>query len=71
MEAKFKPGDLVKLKSGGPVMTVSTVDQGDGPDPFRNETETTYFCGWFAGKKLDGATFRETSLLSATEEDLK
>lgn len=26
MEAKFKPGDLVKLKSGSPVMTVHHTD---------------------------------------------
>ena len=61
-EAKFKPGDLVKLKSGGPVMTVDTVE-----DSF----VVGYWCEWFAGKKLDRANFSETSLLAATEEDLK
>ena len=50
---RFKVGDLVRLKSGGPTMTVSQVptDEGYGPG-------TTYSCIWFSGAKDNRATFR-------------
>ncbi len=39
-------GDLVVLKSGGPIMTVTSVS--------KNAANTTY-CTWFAGSKpIDG-----------------
>ena len=41
-EQSFQPGDLVVLKSGGPVMTVEEVLFGD----------TKVRCQWFAGKKM-------------------
>ena len=43
METNFKAGDEVQLKSGGPKMTIETLD-GDGA-----------FCIWFSGldKKSD------------------
>jgi len=44
-------GDIVKLKSGGPEMTVQK-EYGDG----------TYRCQWFAGKKLEGGIFPVESL---------
>lgn len=40
-QPELKPGDLVKLKSGGPVMTYA----GDG------------LCLWFAGGESRSATF--------------
>lgn len=49
----FKVGDIVKLKSGGPDMTVRVV-----PDP----TSKTYTCQWFAGKKLEQGSFPGDSL---------
>lgn len=43
--SKFKAGDLVKLKSGGPVMCV---DYYRAADEYSRES---YSCDWFAGKK--------------------
>lgn len=53
METKFGVGDIVKLKSGGPGMTVRQVPR-DGA--------RTYTCQWFAGKKLEQGQFPEGSL---------
>jgi uncharacterized protein YodC (DUF2158 family) len=59
----FKPGDLVELKSGGPVMTVETVDtlsvnRGEPPN---------YYCSWFAGAKDNKRRFAEAALKAAEE----
>ncbi|MNG36828.1 hypothetical protein D3C84_1239860 [compost metagenome] len=54
----FNVGDIVKLKSGGPDMTVQVVpDKGD-----------TYRCQWFAGKKLEFGFFQFESLKSVEAE---
>lgn len=50
---KFKIGDLVQLKSGGPVMTVEAVRPIDGSD---------YRCTWFNGKKLECGNFYHATL---------
>jgi uncharacterized protein YodC (DUF2158 family) len=50
--ASFKPGDTVRLKSGGPVMTVTAVD-GD-----------TILCDWFDGTKKSEAKFLAAALAS-------
>jgi len=47
---KFTVGDIVKLKSGGPNMSVKSV---------YNEQ---YTCQWFAGKKLEQGVFPPQSL---------
>lgn len=52
---EFKIGDIVKLKSGGPEMTVQQVP---------TDTGTYYKCQWFAGKKLESGLFPEGSLES-------
>jgi uncharacterized protein YodC (DUF2158 family) len=57
--AKFKVGDTVQLKSGGPKMTITTV-RGSGPD-------ISYYCKWFNGKKLDHASFEEKILIAPEE----
>jgi uncharacterized protein YodC (DUF2158 family) len=49
---KFKPGDIVRLKSGGPDMTVT--------EPHHNEEE--WICKWFGGKKLEVGHFPEATL---------
>jgi uncharacterized protein YodC (DUF2158 family) len=50
---KFAVGDIVKLKSGGPDMTVRIVPDATGK---------TYTCQWFAGKKLEQGSFPGDSL---------
>lgn len=50
---KFAVGNIVRLKSGGPDMTVRTM-----PDP----SATYYDCQWFAGKKLEAGRFPADSL---------
>jgi uncharacterized protein YodC (DUF2158 family) len=52
--AEFKPGDLVVLKSGGPVMTVDSVDHLAGGSGIK--------CVWFAGAKRETAYFRAESI---------
>ena len=49
----FVIGNIVKLKSGGPEMTIRTV-----PDTAKGY----YECQWFAGKKLESGRFPEDSL---------
>ena len=43
-KAPFKVGDVVKLKSGGPSMTVTSVESGE------NEGGPAVFCIWFNSK---------------------
>jgi uncharacterized protein YodC (DUF2158 family) len=49
---KFNVGDIVKLKSGGPDMTVQNIGAGGNG----------YRCQWFAGKKLEDGFFSTESL---------
>ena len=48
-------GDVVKLRSGGPEMTVNSVPDGGYHDSYR--------CQWFAGKKLESGNFEEDQLI--------
>jgi uncharacterized protein YodC (DUF2158 family) len=50
MSETFKVGDEVKLKSGGPAMTVEEVNEGD------------ILCVWFDGKKADRQIFQSATL---------
>ncbi|KVD35701.1 hypothetical protein WI84_16365 [Burkholderia ubonensis] len=58
MAGKFKTGDIVRLNSGGPDMTVKDY----------RTTYGDYSCQWFAGKKLEQGQFREDSLQLADEQ---
>lgn len=49
----FKSGDLVVLKSGGPVMTVDTVNT----DIFDDNKITGVLCAWFDGTRLERVRF--------------
>src|SRR5438132_5759092 len=49
----IKSGDLVVLKSGGPTMTVDTVNI----DIFDDNKITGVLCVWFVGEKLERVRF--------------
>ncbi|MEI7209242.1 DUF2158 domain-containing protein [Pectobacterium carotovorum] len=57
MSNKFKSGDIVKLKSGGPDMTVKIYSSSQGD---------SFLCQWFAGKKLEQGYFKPDSLEHVT-----
>lgn len=63
MLSKFKKGDLVILKSGGPKMTVSKVDISQSKFPL-------YLCKWFAKKNLNEELFEEVLLNKVKEHSL-
>lgn len=41
----FQPGDVVKLRSGGPLMTIKFIDGGEA------------YCEWFDNKDVKGSMF--------------
>jgi uncharacterized protein YodC (DUF2158 family) len=47
MADEIKPGEIVQLKSGGPKMTVSRLE----------DNGTNAVCGWFVGNKEKLKTF--------------
>jgi len=56
-KAIYSVGEQVRLKSGGPFMTVSNVLIN-----MQDEFKGYYHCQWFAGKKLDQGKFHQDSL---------
>lgn len=54
----YQVGETVKLKAGGPDMSVKQIH---GPTAHNGEV-TTYRCQWFAGKKLEEGVFPGDSL---------
>lgn len=56
MANKFEEGDVVKLNSGGPDMSVHRVPDDDSDD------DDSYQCKWFAGKKLEDGWFNGAEL---------
>jgi len=61
----LKAGDLVVLKSGGPVMTVDTVNT----DIFDDDKVTGVLCAWFVGDKLERARFDYNAIVSAPSQE--
>lgn len=55
-ENEIKVGDSVKLKSGGPTMTVRTIARDGDEPPYA-------ICDWFEGTKRDTRDFPLTSLI--------
>lgn len=60
-DAQFKPGDVVKLKSGGPKMTVQNMS------PVIGGRGWTVRCDWFAGSKKEQGVFAPEQLVHFTE----
>lgn len=60
----FKSGDLVVLKSGGPTMTVDTVNT----DIFDDDKITGVLCVWFVGDKLERVRFDHRAIEPARLE---
>ncbi len=54
----FKPGNLVVLKSGGPIMTVDAVNT----DIFDDNKVTGIVCVWFVGEKLERVRFAQDAI---------
>jgi uncharacterized protein YodC (DUF2158 family) len=54
----FKPGNLVVLKSGGPIMTVDAVNT----DIFDDSKVTGVVCVWFLGEKLQRVRFAQDAI---------
>src|SRR5258705_13088122 len=54
----FKPGNLVVLKSGGPIMTVDAVNT----DIFDDNKVTGIVCVWFVGEKLQRVRFAQDAI---------
>lgn len=52
---EFKPGDVVRLKSHGPTMTVASV------------TGPAVRCDWFWGGKIESREFRDAQLERYTD----
>ncbi|MGO4125706.1 YodC family protein [Inquilinus sp. YAF38] len=61
MPDQIVEGDVVVLKSGGPLMTVEHIGTSSGK-PFAN-------CAWFEGKKNHREAFGLSVLRKATPED--
>src|SRR3984893_13665634 len=58
----FKSGDLVTLKSGGPTMTVDTVNT----DILDDNKITGVLCVWFVGEKLERVRFDHRAIQPAS-----
>ncbi len=61
MHPVFEPGMIVRLKSGGPKMTVKA---NDSP-------EAEVLCLWFAGKKLESGSFAMHTIVAVKEGNKK
>jgi uncharacterized protein YodC (DUF2158 family) len=58
---KYKEGDIVQLKSGGPKMTVSDLSMD----------KSHYTCKWFSGSRLEDGHFPEDALMVPATNDKK
>ena len=61
----FRSGNLVVLKSGGPVMTVDAVNT----DIFDDNKVTGIVCVWFIGESLQRARFEQDAIEPAPSQN--
>jgi uncharacterized protein YodC (DUF2158 family) len=54
--ARFSVGEIVQLKSGGPKMSVKSID-----------ADEDVYCSWFAGSKLSHGHFKPDQLVAVPE----
>jgi uncharacterized protein YodC (DUF2158 family) len=66
LEQKYKAGDIVQLRSGGPKMTV----QRYGESNIESEGVCVW-CKWFVGSKYKHESFLEDSLEPAEDDESK
>jgi uncharacterized protein YodC (DUF2158 family) len=60
--SEFKKGDIVRLKSGGPSMTVERISDS-------SMVENPVKCQWFAGHKLQEGWFAPESIELVEESE--
>lgn len=68
MEPKFKVGDIVVLKSGGPKMTINRVIKKRNMTAdfrgFTDDFEGMYECKWFEENKAKEGDYHENTLVA-------
>lgn len=63
VDEELKVGDIVRLKSGGPKMTVVSVEEDINGSALRETSLLVVGCQWFAGDKLDTGYFHAPFLV--------
>lgn len=59
----FKIGEIVRLKSGGPEMTIDYLET-----PIGGREPEFVHCKWFGGRKLEHGRFNINAIVIAKEE---
>ena len=67
MAQKFKTGDIVQLKSGGPEMTVKEYKRVTKPDLTGAVSDNELICEWFDKNELKTGYFHQDSLENIDE----
>lgn len=78
--ANFKLGDVVRLKSGGPIMTITLVAEANSThqterwafEAYKNKfglSSAYYGCVWFVGNKKEDGAFPEEAITIANQDN--
>ncbi|MDT0620865.1 YodC family protein [Croceitalea vernalis] len=68
MPQKFTKGDVVRLKSGGPIMTIEKYKLETGWD-YSKESDHVVVCTWFDNDgKLESRPFEQDALVKNEDE---